>query len=213
MWLLTIFGKLVCYETTPLVTETIPFVMDCKLQRVDREPGKYSSRPGLVVVQYVTSSSTYVDWERHMPLLICLGLDNYTHVQTVDTRPSFLGQVGPRSEARKCKTSRNRERCFVPPPRTQQLCGQRPSRLYHSTLWSLPLMLHTTPPQIMLIYSCGRRRAKLPALFVGRGRASCMYWTTARWLETSGIITRGMMQSLRDCSICLTKLSSLQPPN
>ena len=134
MWLLTIFGKLVCYETTPLVTETIPFVMDCKLQRVDREPGKYSSRPGLVVVQYVTSSSTYVDWERHMPLLICLGLDNYTHVQTVDTRPSFLGQVGPRSEARKCKTSRNRERCFVPPPRTQQLCGQRPSRLYHSTL-------------------------------------------------------------------------------
>ena len=34
----------------------------------------------------------------------------------------------------RCKTSKNRERCFVPPPRTQQLCGQRPSRLYHSTL-------------------------------------------------------------------------------
>ena len=34
----------------------------------------------------------------------------------------------------RCKTSRIRERCFVPLPRTQQLCGQRPSRLYHSTL-------------------------------------------------------------------------------
>jgi len=29
--------------------------------------------------------------------------------------------------------------------------------------------------RIRLIYSCGRRRAKLLALFVGRGRASCMY--------------------------------------
>ena len=29
----------------------------------------------------------------------------------------------------RCKTSRNRERCFVPPPRTQQLCGQRLPRL------------------------------------------------------------------------------------
>ena len=60
----------------------------------------YSSSPGLVVVQYVTSSSTYVDWERHTPLIICLGLDNYAHVQTVDTRPFFLGRVGPGSEAR-----------------------------------------------------------------------------------------------------------------
>ena len=36
-----------------------------------------------------------MDWERHMPLLICLGIDNYVHVQTVDTRPFFLGRVGP----------------------------------------------------------------------------------------------------------------------
>ena len=100
IWLLTGFGKSMCYETTPFLTETIPFVMDCKLQRVDREPGKYSSRPGLVVVQYVTSSSTYVDWERHMPLLIRFGLDNYAHAQTVDTRLFFLGRVGPGNEAR-----------------------------------------------------------------------------------------------------------------
>ena len=36
MWLPIRFGKLVCYETTPFVTETIPFVMDCKLRQVDR---------------------------------------------------------------------------------------------------------------------------------------------------------------------------------
>ena len=100
MWLTTRFGKSVCYETTPFVTETIPFVMDYKLRRVDSKSGKYSSSPGLVVVQYVTSSSTYVDWEHHMPLLICLGLDNYAHAQRVDTRPFFLGWVWPGSEAR-----------------------------------------------------------------------------------------------------------------
>ena len=100
MWLTTRFGKSVCYETTPFVTETIPFVMDYKLRRVDSKSGKYSSSPGLVVVQYVTSSSTYVDWECHMPLLICLGLDNYAHAQRVDTRPFFLGRVWPGSEAR-----------------------------------------------------------------------------------------------------------------
>ena len=58
IWLPTGFGKSVCYETTPFVTETIPFVMDCKLRRVNSESGKYSSSPGLVLVQYVTSSST-----------------------------------------------------------------------------------------------------------------------------------------------------------
>ena len=75
IWLLTRFGKSVCYETTPFVTETILFVTetilfvtetilfvtetilfvtemilfirDCKLQRVDSESGKYSSSPGL----------------------------------------------------------------------------------------------------------------------------------------------------------------------
>ena len=35
-----------------------------------------------------------------MPLLICFGLDNYAHAQTVDTRPFFLGGVGPGNEAR-----------------------------------------------------------------------------------------------------------------
>ena len=53
VWLLTGFGKSVCYEATP-------FVMDCKLRRVDSESGKYSSSPGLVLVQYVTSSSTWI---------------------------------------------------------------------------------------------------------------------------------------------------------
>ena len=51
-WLTTRFDKSVCYETTPFVTETIPFVMDYKLRRVDSKSGKYSSSPGLVVVQY-----------------------------------------------------------------------------------------------------------------------------------------------------------------
>ena len=40
-----------------------------------------------------------MDWERNMPLLICLGIDNYAHAQTVDTRPFFLGWVGPGNEA------------------------------------------------------------------------------------------------------------------
>ena len=34
-----------------------------------------------------------------MPLLIRFGLDNYAHAQTVDTRPFFLGRVGPGNEA------------------------------------------------------------------------------------------------------------------
>ena len=55
IWLPTAFGKSVCYETTPFVTETIPFVMDCELRRVDSKSGKNSSSPGLVLVQYVTS--------------------------------------------------------------------------------------------------------------------------------------------------------------
>ena len=33
-----------------------------------------------------------------MPLLICLGIDNYAHAQTVATRPFFLGRVGPGNE-------------------------------------------------------------------------------------------------------------------
>jgi len=53
IWLPTAFGKLVCYETTL-------FSMDCKLRRVGSESGKYSSSPGLVLVQYVTSSSTWI---------------------------------------------------------------------------------------------------------------------------------------------------------
>jgi len=57
IWLPTAFGKSVCYETAPFVTETIPFVMDRKLRRVDSESGKYSSSPGL---EYVTSSSTWI---------------------------------------------------------------------------------------------------------------------------------------------------------
>ena len=56
IWLPTAFGKSVCYETTPFVTETILLVVDCKLQRVDSESGKYSSS----LVQYVTSSSTWI---------------------------------------------------------------------------------------------------------------------------------------------------------
>jgi len=32
IWLPTRFCKSVCYETTPFVTETILFVMDCKLR-------------------------------------------------------------------------------------------------------------------------------------------------------------------------------------
>jgi len=58
IWLPTVFGKSVCYETTPFVrvTETTLFVMDCKLRRVDSESGKYSSS----LVQYVTSSSTWI---------------------------------------------------------------------------------------------------------------------------------------------------------
>ena len=95
MWLPTGFGKSVCYETTPFITETIPLVMDCKRRRVDSESGKYSSS----LVQYITSSSMW-DWERHMPLLIRFGLDNYAHARTVDTRPFFFGQVGPGNEAK-----------------------------------------------------------------------------------------------------------------
>ena len=94
MWLPTGFGKSVCYETTPFITETIPFVMDCKLRRVDSESGKYSSSPGLVLVQYVTSSSTWIG-----NVITVFGLDNYAHAQTVDTRPFFLGRVGPGNEA------------------------------------------------------------------------------------------------------------------
>jgi len=40
-----------------------------------------------------------------MPLLICLGLDNYAHAQTVDTRPFFLGRVGPGNEANEALNS------------------------------------------------------------------------------------------------------------
>jgi len=78
-----------------VVAETIPFVMDYKLRRVDSESGKYSSNPGLVLVQYVTSSSTWIG-----NVIICLGLDNYAHAQTVDTRHFFLGRVGPGNEAK-----------------------------------------------------------------------------------------------------------------
>ena len=41
IWLPTAFVKSVRYETTPFVAETILFVMDCKLRRVDSESGKY----------------------------------------------------------------------------------------------------------------------------------------------------------------------------
>ena len=61
MWLPTRFGKSVCYETTPFLTKTIWFVMDCKLRRVGSESGNYSSNPGLVLVQYVISSSTWIE--------------------------------------------------------------------------------------------------------------------------------------------------------
>jgi len=40
-----------------------------------------------------------------MPLLICLGIDNYAYAQTVDTRPFFLGRVGPENEAKSISTS------------------------------------------------------------------------------------------------------------
>ena len=48
IWLPTGFGKSVCYEMTPFVTETIPFIMDCKLRRVDSESGSGSIAPVLV---------------------------------------------------------------------------------------------------------------------------------------------------------------------
>ena len=48
IWLPTGFGKSVCYEMTPFITETIPFVMDCKLQRVDSESGSGSIGPVLI---------------------------------------------------------------------------------------------------------------------------------------------------------------------
>ena len=60
IWLPTGFGKLMCYEMTPFLIETIPFVMDCKLRRVGSESAKYSSSPGLVLVQYVTSSIMWI---------------------------------------------------------------------------------------------------------------------------------------------------------
>jgi len=53
IWLLTKFGKSVCYET-------ILFVMDCKLGRVDSKSGKYSSSRSLVLVQYITLSSSWI---------------------------------------------------------------------------------------------------------------------------------------------------------
>jgi len=43
-------------------------------------------------------AETILDWECNMPLLIRFGLDNYAHAQTVDTRPFFLGRVGPGNE-------------------------------------------------------------------------------------------------------------------
>jgi len=39
IWLPTAFVKSVCYEMTPFVAETILFVMDYKLRRVDSESG------------------------------------------------------------------------------------------------------------------------------------------------------------------------------
>ena len=59
IWLPTAFVKSVRYKTTPFVAETILFVMDCKLRRVDSESGKYSSCSSSLV-QYVTSSSTWI---------------------------------------------------------------------------------------------------------------------------------------------------------
>jgi len=35
-----------------------------------------------------------------MPLRIRFGLDHYAQAQTVDTRPFFLGRVGPGNEAK-----------------------------------------------------------------------------------------------------------------
>ena len=44
------------------------------------------------------------DRECHMPFPICLGIDNYAHAQTVDTRPFFLGRVEPGNEAKDVAT-------------------------------------------------------------------------------------------------------------
>ena len=105
VWLPTAFVKSVCYETTPFVAETTPFVaetilfvMDCKLRRIDSESGKYSSCSSSLV-QYVTSSSTWIG-NVICPSSSVLALDNYAHAQTVDTRPFFLGRVGPGNEAK-----------------------------------------------------------------------------------------------------------------
>ena len=65
IWLLTKFGKSVCYET-------ISFVMDCKLGRLDSESGKYSSSRSLVLVHHIIK---HVDREHHMLLPICLGIE------------------------------------------------------------------------------------------------------------------------------------------
>ena len=43
MWLPTGFGKSVCYEV-------LPFVMDCKLGRVDSQSGEYSACCSVVLV-------------------------------------------------------------------------------------------------------------------------------------------------------------------
>ena len=40
IWLPTAIGKSVCYETTPFITEMIPFIMDCTLRRVESGSGK-----------------------------------------------------------------------------------------------------------------------------------------------------------------------------
>jgi len=70
-WLPTGYGKSMHSKMIPFVTEVIPLVMDFKLSKVD------------------------MDRKRHMSLPICLGIDNYVHVQTVDTGPFFLRWVGP----------------------------------------------------------------------------------------------------------------------
>ena len=48
IWLPTAFVKSVRYETTPFVAETILFVMDCKLRRVDSESGSCSSQSSTI---------------------------------------------------------------------------------------------------------------------------------------------------------------------
>jgi len=48
-----------------------------------------------------------------MPLLICLGIDNYAHVQTVNTRPFFFGWVGPGNEAGNGCKCRNQSKAGV----------------------------------------------------------------------------------------------------